>query len=99
MALIEIDVLVSQVLGLSLDQLIEIYRIYFPVLQEYEAGTWFDQNGRIVWSCSKGLPDVGWLDDRGKSPGRTAWERILNDNPTELTCCVSMTRRLMDRAS
>jgi hypothetical protein len=86
LALVEIDVLVSQALGLTLDQLIEIYRIYFPVLQENEAGTWYDQNGRIVWTCSKGLPGVGWLDDRGKSPGRAAWERILADNPAELTC-------------
>jgi len=86
MALVEIDVLVAQALGLTLDQLIEIYRIYFPVLQENEAGTWYDQNGRIVWTCSKGLPGVGWLDDRGKSPSRAAWGRILTDNPAELTC-------------
>ena len=86
LALVEIDVLVSQSLGLTLDQLIELYQIYFPVLQEYEAGTWYDQNGRIVWTCSKGLPGVGWLDDRGKSPGRTAWEKILAENPSELTC-------------
>ncbi len=86
MALVEIDVLVAQALGLSNEQLNEIYRIYFPVLQEYEAGTWFDQNGRIVWTCSKGLPGVGWLDERGKSPGRAVWENILADNPSELTC-------------
>ena len=86
MALVEIDVLVAQALGLTLDQLIEIYRIYFPIMQQYEAGTWYDQNGRIVWTCSKGLPGVGWLDDRGKSPGRAAWERIFADNPAELTC-------------
>ena len=88
MALIEIDVLVAQAFGLTLDQLIEIYSIYFPVLQEYEAGTWYDQNGRIVWTCSKGLPGVGWLDERGKSPGRIAWERTLAENPAELTCNV-----------
>ena len=86
LALVEIDVLVAQALSLSLDQLIEIYGIYFSVLQEYEAGTWFDQRGRIVWTCSKGLPGVGWLDDRGKSPGRAAWERLLADAPQELTC-------------
>jgi hypothetical protein len=86
MALVEIDVLVAQALGLSLDQLIEIYRIYFPVMQEYEAGTWYDQNGRIVWTCSKGLPGVGWLDDRGKSPGRAAWEKKLEEYPPHLTC-------------
>lgn len=86
MALVEIDVLVAQALGFTLDQLIEIYRIYFPVLQENEAGTWYDQNGRIVWTCSKGLPGVGWLDDRGRSPGRAAWEKILAENPLELSC-------------
>lgn len=86
MALVEIDVLVAQALGLTLDQLIEIYRIYFPVLQENEAGTWYDQKGRIVWTCSMGLPGVGWLNDRGNSPGRAAWQKILADNPAELTC-------------
>lgn len=86
MALVEIDVLVAQALGLTVEQLIEIYRIYFPVLQENEAGTWYDQQGRIVWTCSKGLPGVGWLDEKGKSPGRAAWEKMLAHNPSELTC-------------
>lgn len=92
MALVEIDVLVAQAFGLTLDQLIEIYRIYFPVLQENEAGTWYDQNGRIVWTCSKGLPGVGWLNEKGKSPGRKDWEKLLeelNARPPEeqiLTC-------------
>ena len=86
MALVEIDVLVAQALGLTLDQLMEIYRIYFPVLQENEAGTWYDQSGRIVWTCSKGLPGVGWLDERGKSPGRSAWEKVLAGNPSKLIC-------------
>ena len=89
MALVEIDVLVSQALNLSLEQLIEIYRVYFPLMQQYERGTWYDQAGRIVWTNnSSGLPRVGWLDDRGKSPGRIAWETILADNPAELTCTV-----------
>lgn len=92
MALVEIDVLVAQAFALTLDQLIEIYRIYFPVLQENETGTWYDQNGRIVWTCSKGLPGVGWLDENGKSPGRKAWEKLLEEissRPAEeqiLTC-------------
>ena len=85
MALVEIDVLVAQAFGLDLDQLIEIYRVYFPVLQENEAGTWYDQQGRIIWTCSKGLPGVGYLID-GKSPGRKAWEKIAIEAPAELTC-------------
>ncbi len=86
LALIEIDVLVAQALGLKIQQLIDLYLNYFPVLVENEKGTWYDQNGRIVWTCSKGLPNVGWLDERGKSPGRAAWERILADDPSELHC-------------
>ena len=85
LALIETNVLVSKAFGLSLEQLLEMYRIYFPVLQENEAGTWYDQNGRIVWTCSKGLPGVGYLNE-GKSPGRKEWESILATNPSELVC-------------
>lgn len=85
MALVEIDVLVAQLLGLSLDQLVEIYRIYFPVLQQNEAGTWYDRNGRIAWSCSKGLPGVGYLED-GRSPSRRRWEQILESGRTHLEC-------------
>lgn len=85
-ALMEIDVLVAQALGMTLEQLLEIYRIYFPVLQESEAGTWYDSRGKIVWTSSRSVSGVGWLDDRGKSPGRAAWEKILADNPVELTC-------------
>jgi hypothetical protein len=85
-ALVEIDVLVAKALNISLEQLIELYRIYFPVLQENEDGTWYDQNGRIVWTCSKGLPGVGYLNEKGKSPGRKEWESILESNPSELVC-------------
>ena len=35
-------------LGLTLDELILIYNIQFPVLQQNEDDTWYDQNGRIV---------------------------------------------------
>jgi hypothetical protein len=86
LALVEIDVLVAQAFSLTLDQLLEMYRIYFPVLQENEAGTWYDQHGRIVWTCSKGLPGVGYLNEKGKSPGRKEWESILATNPSELVC-------------
>ncbi|MBT5654817.1 MAG: hypothetical protein HOI80_04910, partial [Alphaproteobacteria bacterium] len=85
MALVEIDVLVSQTLGLTLEQLIDIYRIYFPVLQQNEAATWYDRNGQIAWTCSKGLPGVGYLED-GKSPSRKNWEEFLKTGQTYLEC-------------
>jgi hypothetical protein len=63
-ALVEIDVLVAKALGLTLEELITIYRVQFPVLRQYESDTWYDQKGRIIFTSSKGLPGVGF--DRAK---------------------------------
>lgn len=47
-ALAEIDVLVALVLNLTLDELITIYRVQFPVLQKNERRLRFDQRGMEV---------------------------------------------------
>ena len=58
-ALVEIDVITAMALGISLDELILMYNIQFPVLQQNEDDTWYDTKGNIVFTCSKGLVGVG----------------------------------------
>ena len=70
MALVEIDVITALALNLNLEELILMYNIQFPVLQQNEDDTWYDTKGNIVFTCSKGLVGVG-LD-------RSDWDKIKN---------------------
>jgi hypothetical protein len=75
-ALVEIDVITAMALGLTLDELILIYKVQFPVLQQNEDDTWYDQKGNIVFTCSKGLVGVGldrkeWNAIKDRQAGET----------------------------
>ncbi len=78
-ALCEIDVLTAMALGMTLNQLIEIYKIQFPVLQKNEADTWYDKHGRIVFTSNPGLSEVGL--------SRKEWESIMEMAPSEASGC------------
>jgi hypothetical protein len=59
MAMLEIDVIVAQALGLTLSEFLMSYQVQFAVMRGYEKDTWYDGNGRIVFTISKGLAGVG----------------------------------------
>ena len=72
-ALVEIDVLTAMALGMTLEQLKTIYQIQFPVLQSYESDTWYDVNGRIVFTNNRSLTGIGF--------SRTEWENGIKEAP------------------
>ena len=66
-----------------IDQFCTIYRTHLPILWEHEQyaqNTWYDQNGRIVFTTNRGLPGVG-LDRKTFE----AWQAALEngDPPPE----------------
>ncbi len=91
-ALVELDVLTAQAMGLTLDELLTLYRLNFVVLRSYEADTWYDQAGRIVFTPNKGLTGAGlsrkkragdaaegityWKDGYEAGPGGLGFEDV-----------------------
>lgn len=71
--MVEIDVLVARLLGITLAQLKSIYAIQFPIMQEYESDTWYDANGRITFTTNRSMVGVGY--------DRKTWEKEVKDAP------------------
>ncbi len=88
-ALVEIDVLASMALGMSLQQLKTIYRIQFPVLQSYEADTWYDAKGRIVFTNNRSMVGIGFSRPEFENAGAASpvrrgsdpWDGIMKNAP------------------
>ena len=72
-ALIEIDVLIAMAFGITLDELLTIYRLQFHILQSHEKNTWYDANGRIVFTNNRSLTNVGF--------SRSEWENGIKGAP------------------
>ena len=67
-ALLELDVIVSKALGMTLEQLKLIYKVQFSTLRSHERETWYDMKGRIVFTNNRSLTNVGL--------SRKEWEAI-----------------------
>ena len=83
-ALVELDVISAMALGFTLEDLIFVYINTFSTTQKYEADTWYDAKGRVVFSISSEydlkLPRTG-----NRRQGIIGWEDIRGEQIDENT--------------
>ena len=84
-ALLEIDVLIAMAFGLTLDELLNMYKLQFHILRNQEADTWYDANGRIVYTNNRALVGVGFdrkefkVNMKGAPAGKKFYRTIKDD--------------------
>lgn len=83
MALIEIDVISSMAIGLTLDELEYIYNVQFPILKSNEENTFYDSKGQIIYSSNRNYNDIGvptdvWNSIKDYKVGET-YEYVMDD--------------------
>jgi hypothetical protein len=66
-AMLEVDTIVAQLLGLTLSELLTVYRVQFPILQQNELETWYDSNGRVVYTPNKALSGLALPRKAGRN--------------------------------
>lgn len=106
-ALVELDVLAAQGLGLSLEELQTMFRVSFTTMRKYDMGTWYDQNGRVVFTCQNkagGVPRKVWekellprKDDSGFTYSHTEADQAFTDAKTPRTTVYAAPFFTMDR--
>jgi hypothetical protein len=71
-ALLELDVIVGRALGLTVEDLILMYRVQFPVLSQNDRATYYDRRGRIVYL----------LGDRAYGLSTPEWKKLDPTQPS-----------------
>lgn len=85
-ALVEIDVLIALAIGISIDQIIQVYKSQFAVMKQYEDVDQYDTNGNRLPNTTRKDPGAKELREALKnhdsvSPVTVSWE-IDNGNTT-----------------